>query len=260
MDLRPTGDRAARRAPGARRGRHPCCAASIWPSRRARRIALVGRSGAGKSTLLKLDQPPARCPDRGDVLVEGRDTREWDPFALRRRIGYVLQEVGLFPHMTVARQRRGRAAAARLGRGADRRARRRAADARRARRRRRIARPLARRAVGRAASARRRRARARRRSAGAADGRAVRRARSGDARRAAREFRRIQAQVRKTVIIVTHDMGEAFALADPRRRARRRRASRRSTRRASSRASTDPRVRPLLEPLFEAGALAGSRA
>ena len=63
-------------------------------------IALVGRSGAGKSTLLKLINGLLR-PDRGDVLVEGRETRQWDPFTLRRRIGYVLQEVGLFPHMPV---------------------------------------------------------------------------------------------------------------------------------------------------------------
>jgi osmoprotectant transport system ATP-binding protein len=41
-------------------------------------------------------------PDAGTVLVEGRDTREWEPIALRRRVGYVLQDVGLFPHMTVA--------------------------------------------------------------------------------------------------------------------------------------------------------------
>src|SRR5258708_12975890 len=64
-------------------------------------LALVGRSGAGKSTLLKLINGLI-VPDRGQVLVEGRDTRDWNPFELRRRIGYVLQEIGLFPHMTVA--------------------------------------------------------------------------------------------------------------------------------------------------------------
>src|SRR4029079_13112648 len=63
-------------------------------------LALVGRSGAGKSTLLKLING-LLVPDRGQVIVEGRDTREWNPFELRRRIGYVLQEIGLFPHMTV---------------------------------------------------------------------------------------------------------------------------------------------------------------
>src|SRR6266436_9542826 len=64
-------------------------------------LALVGRSGAGKSTLLKLVNR-LLLPDAGAVLVEGRDTREWDPIGLRRRVGYVLQDVGLFPHMTVA--------------------------------------------------------------------------------------------------------------------------------------------------------------
>src|SRR5881409_3754800 len=63
-------------------------------------LALVGRSGAGKTTLLKLVNR-LLLPDAGAVLVEGRDTREWEPIRLRRRIGYVLQEVGLFPHMTV---------------------------------------------------------------------------------------------------------------------------------------------------------------
>jgi osmoprotectant transport system ATP-binding protein len=64
-------------------------------------FALVGRSGAGKTTLLKLVNR-LLVPDAGVVIVEGRDTREWEPIRLRRRVGYVLQEVGLFPHMTVA--------------------------------------------------------------------------------------------------------------------------------------------------------------
>src|SRR5580704_5866411 len=64
-------------------------------------VALVGRSGAGKTTLLKLVNR-LLVPDGGVVLVEGRDTREWEPIRLRRRVGYVLQDVGLFPHMTVA--------------------------------------------------------------------------------------------------------------------------------------------------------------
>ena len=63
-------------------------------------VALVGRSGAGKSTLLKLINR-LLVPDSGVVSVEGRDTREWDPIALRRRTGYVLQEIGLFPHLTI---------------------------------------------------------------------------------------------------------------------------------------------------------------
>jgi osmoprotectant transport system ATP-binding protein len=63
-------------------------------------VALVGRSGAGKSTVLKLINR-LLLPQSGSVLVEGRDTRDWDPIALRRRIGYVLQDVGLFPHLSV---------------------------------------------------------------------------------------------------------------------------------------------------------------
>jgi osmoprotectant transport system ATP-binding protein len=63
-------------------------------------VALVGRSGAGKSTILKLINR-LLLPDAGRVSVEGRDTRDWDPIALRRRTGYVLQEIGLFPHLTV---------------------------------------------------------------------------------------------------------------------------------------------------------------
>jgi osmoprotectant transport system ATP-binding protein len=63
-------------------------------------VALVGRSGAGKSTLLKLANR-LLLPQAGAVLVEGRDTRDWDPIELRRRTGYVLQEIGLFPHLSV---------------------------------------------------------------------------------------------------------------------------------------------------------------
>jgi osmoprotectant transport system ATP-binding protein len=63
-------------------------------------IALVGRSGAGKSTILKLVNGLV-LPTSGTMRVEGRDTREWDGIRLRRHIGYVLQDVGLFPHMTI---------------------------------------------------------------------------------------------------------------------------------------------------------------
>lgn len=63
-------------------------------------MALVGRSGAGKTTAMKLVNR-LLDPSEGAVFVEGRNTRDWDPIALRRRTGYVFQEVGLFPHMTV---------------------------------------------------------------------------------------------------------------------------------------------------------------
>jgi osmoprotectant transport system ATP-binding protein len=67
---------------------------------KAETLVLLGRSGAGKTTALKLINRMLE-PTSGEVLVEGRATREWDPIALRRHIGYVIQEIGLFPHYTV---------------------------------------------------------------------------------------------------------------------------------------------------------------
>ena len=148
-------------------------------------LALVGRSGAGKSTLLKLINRLLE-PDAGAVVVEGRDTRMWEPIRLRRRVGYVLQEVGLFPHMSIGGNV---ALVPQLERWPD------------------------------------------ELSGGQRQRVGVARALAADPpillmdepfgaldplTRAElhREFRRIQARVRKTVIIVTHDMGEAFALGD----------------------------------------------
>lgn len=68
---------------------------------RGETVALVGRSGSGKTTLLRLVNRMLD-PDRGAVIVDGRDTRAWDPVALRRRTGSVIQDIGLFPHLTVA--------------------------------------------------------------------------------------------------------------------------------------------------------------
>jgi osmoprotectant transport system ATP-binding protein len=65
-------------------------------------LALVGRSGAGKSTVLKLVNRLLE-PGAGAVRLDGRDTRDWDRYALRRRAGYVIQDAGLFPHMSVER-------------------------------------------------------------------------------------------------------------------------------------------------------------
>lgn len=65
-------------------------------------LALVGPSGCGKTTALKLVNR-LLDHDSGEVRVFGRDVRGEDPIALRRRLGYVIQEAGLFPHWTVRR-------------------------------------------------------------------------------------------------------------------------------------------------------------
>ena len=212
-------------------------------------IALVGRSGAGKSTILKLINR-LLSPDSGRVLVEGRDTASWDPHELRRSIGYVLQEVGLFPHMSIAEN----IAVVPHLRGWDQR-----------RISGRVEELLALVDLAPAEYAGRRPDQL---SGGQRQRVGVARALAADppillmdepfgaldpVTRAEmhREFRRIQSQVRKTVVLVTHDMAEAFALASrvgvlaggvlaaldvPK----------------AIGASKDPRVRPLLEPLFEA--------
>ena len=199
-------------------------------------LALVGRSGAGKSTLLKLVNR-LLLPDAGAVLVLGKDTREWEPIALRRSVGYVLQDVGLFPHMSVEDNV---AVVPRLERwGADRTAAR-------------VNELLE--LVGLPATE------FSHRWPDELSG--GQRQRVGVARALAvdppvllmdepfgaldpltrselhREFRRIQSRLRKTVIIVTHDMGEAFALAD-----------RVGVLEAAVAASTDPRIRRLLDAL-----------
>ncbi len=65
-------------------------------------VVLLGPSGCGKSTLLRTFNRIVE-PQAGTIAVDGVDVRTLDPVALRRRIGYVIQAVGLFPHMTVAR-------------------------------------------------------------------------------------------------------------------------------------------------------------
>jgi osmoprotectant transport system ATP-binding protein len=175
-------------------------------------IALVGRSGAGKSTLLKLINRLLE-PDEGVVLVQRRDTREWPPIQLRRRVGYVLQEVGLFPHMSIADNV---AVVPRLEQWPRERI-----DARVEELLELVGLPAAQ-FAGRwpdelSGGQRQRVGVARALGVdppvllmdepfGALD--PLTRAELHG------EFRRIQARVRKTVIIVTHDMGEAFALAD----------------------------------------------
>jgi osmoprotectant transport system ATP-binding protein len=69
---------------------------------RGETLVLLGRSGSGKTTTLKLINDLV-SPSAGSVLVEGRATTAWDPIRLRRGIGYVIQDAGLFPHFTVER-------------------------------------------------------------------------------------------------------------------------------------------------------------
>src|SRR5262249_19422394 len=209
-------------------------------------LALVGRSGAGKSTLLKLINRLLE-PDRGAVLVEGRDTREWPPIQLRRRVGYVLQEVGLFPHMSVADNV---AVVPRLERWAPDRVERRVRELLDL-----VGLPFdsfAARWPDELSGGQRQRVGVARALAvdppvllmdepfGALD--PLTRAELH------REFRGIQGRLRKTVIIVTHDMGEAFALAD---RVGVLDAGQlvASDRPAAVAASHDPRVRQLLDAL-----------
>ncbi len=64
-------------------------------------VCVLGTSGGGKTTFIKLINRLIE-PDEGQVLVNGRDVSRIDPIELRRSIGYVIQQSGLFPHMTVA--------------------------------------------------------------------------------------------------------------------------------------------------------------
>ena len=209
-------------------------------------LALVGRSGAGKSTLLKLINRLLE-PEAGEVLVEGRDTRAWDSIALRRRVGYVLQEVGLLPHMTIGSNV---AVVPQLERWPRERINDRVAEVLEL-----VGLPphqFATRWPDELSGGQRQRVGVARALAvdppvllmdepfGALD--PLTRAELH------REFRGIQARLRKTVIIVTHDMGEAFALGD---RVGVVEAGQliANDRPAVVAASRDPRVRQLLDAL-----------
>jgi osmoprotectant transport system ATP-binding protein len=231
------------------RGGRPILTGVDLAIERGETVALVGRSGAGKSTILKLVNR-LLSPDAGSIRVSGRLTTEWDPFDLRRHVGYVLQEIALFPHMSIAENV---AVVPRLLAWAEPRVTARVREL------------LDLTGLGGSDFASRR---PHQLSGGQRQRVGVARALAADPpillmdepfgaldpitrSEMHEEFRRIQAQVRKTILIVTHDMGEAFAMATrigvladgalaaldaPGPIAR----------------STDPRVRGLLAPLFEA--------
>ena len=216
---------------------------------RGETVALVGRSGAGKSTILKLVNR-LLVQDAGSIRVSGRLTTEWDPFDLRRHVGYVLQEIALFPHMSVAENV---AVVPRLLGWNEQRISARVREL------------LDLTGLGGSAFATRR---PHELSGGQRQRVGVARALAADPpillmdepfgaldpmtrSEMHEELRRIQAQVRKTILIVTHDMGEAFAmgsrigvLADG--------ALAALDAPAAIARSTDPRVRGLLLPLVEA--------
>jgi osmoprotectant transport system ATP-binding protein len=74
---------------------------SLWV-RQGETLVLLGRSGSGKTSALKLVNR-LHLPTSGVVRIDGKATAEWDPIRLRRSIGYVIQDGGLFPHFTVER-------------------------------------------------------------------------------------------------------------------------------------------------------------
>jgi osmoprotectant transport system ATP-binding protein len=97
-------DGVSRRYPGAGEGEG---ADAGWAVRgvtlaiaRGELVAVLGESGSGKTTLVRMINRLID-PDEGTVRVGGRDVREVDPVVLRRSIGYVIQQIGLFPHFTI---------------------------------------------------------------------------------------------------------------------------------------------------------------
>lgn len=73
-----------------------------WGVKEGETMALIGESGSGKTTLLRLLNRLVE-PTTGDVLIQGKPASSQDPIQLRRRLGYVPQDGGLFPHWTIER-------------------------------------------------------------------------------------------------------------------------------------------------------------
>lgn len=63
-------------------------------------VVLIGPSGCGKTTLLKM-MNGLIPPDSGEIIIKGRAIKDWDPIVLKRNMGYVIQQVGLFPHLSI---------------------------------------------------------------------------------------------------------------------------------------------------------------
>ena len=83
-------------------GGRPVLSALELDVRSGETLVLLGRSGSGKSTTLRLVNA-LLLPASGEVTVGGRSTVNWNPIELRRATGYILQDIGLFPHFTVGR-------------------------------------------------------------------------------------------------------------------------------------------------------------
>ena len=176
-------------------------------------LVLVGPSGCGKSTTLRMANRLVE-PTSGRILLEGEDVTTVDPVGLRRRMGYVIQNVGLFPHRTVAQNVATVPGPGRLGPQAHGRAGRRAARPRRAAPGP-VRPPVPARAVRRRAAARRRRPRAGHRPARCCSwtSRSARSTRwaGGGCRPSSRGS---SATLGITVMLVTHDIDEAVRMAD----------------------------------------------
>ncbi|MEM7726075.1 MAG: ATP-binding cassette domain-containing protein [Cyanobacteria bacterium P01_A01_bin.45] len=82
------------------RGGRPLVSNLSFDIRKGEALVLLGRSGSGKTTTMKLINH-LFVPSEGEVLFDGVSTTEWNEIKLRRKIGYVIQETGLFPHFTV---------------------------------------------------------------------------------------------------------------------------------------------------------------
>ena len=203
-------DRVTKRYAGPRRRARSTTSRSTIPA--GTFCVLVGPSGGGKTTALKLVNRLIAF-DEGDIRIDGRSVRDLPVVELRRGIGYVIQQVGLFPHMTIGDNiatvprllgwPKARIARARRG----------AARPRRARAGRRAALPgRSSRAASASASASRARSRPTRRVLlmdepfGALD--PITRA------RLQQELRRLHREVAKTMIFVTHDIDEAITMGD----------------------------------------------